>query len=613
MRNKKLSIKKPKEIKTNEITNLIKNNSLIYNEKNDTFTLKVYSEFGYLNSYTLKSIIDIIPEYIDFIHLTTKQNVEIQNIQPNDIEKFFNKLNKINQKENFYNFISTSYLSGINPKGIFDVLEFSKLAKKTILKFVDINKIHPKFRIGISDSDEDLGLAWFSDIGLIAKTQNGKKGFTFLFGGSIGKIPRKANVLFDFIPYSKALKKLLATTLYIQKFNKTRAKDIITTKGINNIYENIKTIEKNISIPKIYISKPNLKNNLTKTYCNNLKILNPINYQVSFRSQKQNGMFYIETIVDGGDISKDFANLLCHISLKFGNGLLIVNNRQNFIIPNISIDKIFEIRRIFKNFGITEVEDNNSTSNIVACTGKFSCNLAIIDSKNLYKEIREAIGNSNLKINISACPNASGHHHLGDIGIFTISNHRKKNVIFNVIVFGGYGNHNIPIGRAFAKVPVEITSSVIKKIVESYNKSGINVFQEFVKKEWRNLKLEIFNILNISNIKDKKQNNPVLTVREGSFIDKLFLELFDIEFIVYKIIKKHSNEKFYLNFVYKMVCNFIHNVSKFFKLPPFKLYEDPNVFLEKLLDIEETIEKNIEILREFCILGEQKWMKVLCT
>lgn len=55
-------------------------------------------------------------------------------------------------------------------------------------------------------------------------------------------------------------------------------------------------------------------------------------------------MFYIETVCDGGDFDLNFVKLLCFISSKFGDGKIIINNRQNFVVPNITITNSYEVK-----------------------------------------------------------------------------------------------------------------------------------------------------------------------------------------------------------------------------------------------------------------------------
>ncbi|MFN4246017.1 MAG: hypothetical protein ACK4F9_07760 [Brevinematia bacterium] len=592
------------KISFKDLLDNFRKNNINYHSLSKKFTIRVYSNLGCFDSLILWKINSILPKYICFIHLTTKQNLEIQNIDLSDVPELVVELERIgcSYKPSVSSFISVSYLSGINPNGVFDVIDFSRLALKLLTDYFHMKDFHPKFRIGISDSDEDLALAFVSDIGLIAKVQNGEKGFEFVFGGSLGTIPRKASIIFDFVNVEDSLEKLISTLYYIKSFGRVRSKDVLVMNGIQKVVEDIQSLEPNVNISSLSFCKDVHSNNLTDV----MKI-SKINFGVDvvFRSQKQEDKFYIQTIIDNGDIRRDFINLICFISQKFGDKRIIIDNRQNFVIPNLSKSYLREVENILKIFGVSILKEDNAFDNIVSCTSTFSCNLAIVDTKVLSHRIRDLVGKVGIKINISGCPNSSGHHHLGDIGIFTISQFRNKFRVMSIIVFGGYGaNSGLPIGRAFAKIPPAILHRIVELIVSSYKSSYCFDFQSFVKKYWKDLKIKIFDYMIRHNSLDKFGNSfsVDLPKREGSFIDKIFLDLFDIEFIVYKLGKKYLNgNDFYLKMLYNIACNFVSKIP-ILNITSLDFPESFDDLLNKLFDIEAVVESNIEFIRNYVIL-----------
>lgn len=211
-----------------------------------------------------------------------------------------------------------------------------------------------------------------------------------------------------------------------------------------------------------------------------------------------------------------------------------------------------------------------------------------------------------MNVNFSACPNSSGHHHLGDIGVFTISRSRGKNKILGVIVFGGYGLFNkLPIGRAFAKVPIHIVPMVVKGIIDCYKSSSFLVFQDFVKDNWRELKIKIFDILLDYGYKGSFFYDG-LPIRTGSKLDMMFLDLFDIEFVTYKVLKKFSGrEGFYLKILNRCVIRFIDKVRSYIDIPYLGFPDNVYVLLNYLFDIEIILESNIETIRNKVIMEEE--------
>ena len=117
--------------------------------------------------------------------------------------------------------------------------------------------------------------------------------------------------------------------------------------------------------------------------------------------------------------------------------------------------------------------NSNLISDIIACPGLDYCGLAnarsIIVAQNISKrfaslERQRDIGE--LKLKISGCINACGHHHVGHIGILGVE---KKGAELYQVTLGGSGNEDAAIGdivgRGFG--PDEIVDAV-ETIVETY-------------------------------------------------------------------------------------------------------------------------------------------------
>lgn len=600
------------KISFEEVSKKLRKYKILPNSNNQTFTIRIPIEFGRVNVTKIKKIILSLPEKVPFIHITTKQNLEIQNLDGKTLLNVLYKLNSFGLlpfKESITNFMGVSYLTGINMNGIFDILNFAKTLARIIQDYVDISSLHPKFRIGISDSEEDFGLAMVSDIGLIARKYNNTKGFKVLIGGSLGEIPVRAKIIYEFVNYSECFYKALGLVLYLSRLGKIRFKNVISEVGLNKVLLDVEVLERdlklNLNISNIIVNDNQIVSDDEDFShgVNDFRIKPGLRGKVKILRQNQKDKFMIETILDKGDVNIDFLNFLCFVSSKFGSGEIIFTNRQNIIIPNLEHQRLQEIKNLLKIANIVLI-DNHLGETIVACTGKYSCNIAIINTKELSDKILDEISSKlGIKINISGCPNSSGHHHLGDIGIFTISRHRNKTKVFNVLVFGGYGvNVRLPIGRVFAKFIPSLTPKIIKSILDLY-KNQINIkFEEFILNNWVNLKKYIISI--VANQKSILLHNFTYSnfpIREGSNIDKIFLTLFDIEVLFYKLESKGFRHKKMAN---QIVRKFIQSLPEFLSNEIdllFKRNKIKEVDLNILFEIEVVIEKNIEKVRELAI------------
>lgn len=596
------------EISFDELSKTLRRYKILSNEKNETFTVRIPSKFGVFSSHKLHRMVDLTK--VSFIHLTTKQNIELQNIPPDQLSEILGRLNAIGLfpfETKISDFINVSYLTGINRSGVFDVLEFAILLDRTLSNYISPSSLHPRFRIGISDSDEDLGLAQISDIGLIAKVCNGTQGFEIFFGGSLGEVPRKGNLLFEFEDTLNAVKRVVSLTLCLVSFGKVRAKRLLVAEGRKYVVSESERYFKDVVITTDATAYYNYSFDSNGVDAIRMKRVNKRTF-VKFVQQKQEDNFFIESLIDNGDIQSDLLKVLCFLSKYYGDGRLIVGNRQNLIVPNLPKNKESEIKNLLELLNV-EVA-NLKVQNIVSCTGTYSCNIAILNSKLLSKMVREEVKDTTLRINISGCPNSSGHHHIGDIGVFTISEFRGKKRVWNVITFGGYGKNELPIGRAFSKSLPNQTPYVIRTIVDAYRSSGVS-FQEFVSQRRVELKQKVFETL-ISTPEHTLTEGIValnLPIRRGSKLDEIYLKLFDIQLVLYKVLKKVRNtqEVSFVSHFLKVISNFIDSLPKIIRsnFNDFSIPSRLDSMLEFTFEVEDVLDDSIEVLRDAIISEEE--------
>ena len=112
-------------------------------------------------------------------------------------------------------------------------------------------------------------------------------------------------------------------------------------------------------------------------------------------------------------------------------------------------------------------------TDIIACPGLDYCALANARSIPLSQEISTRFGDparqaeiGDLKIKISGCINACGHHHVGHIGLLGVE---KKGAELYQITLGGSGDENTSVGEIVGRGfdPDKVTDAV-ETIVDTY-------------------------------------------------------------------------------------------------------------------------------------------------
>jgi len=149
-----------------------------------------------------------------------------------------------------------------------------------------------------------------------------------------------------------------------------------------------------------------------------------------------------------------------------------VSHEQNLILPHVALADLESVYRGLVAIGLAEANAGLITD-IIACPGLDYCALANARSIPLAQEISRRFGNAErqaeigeLKIKISGCINACGHHHVGHIGLLGVE---KKGAELYQITLGGSGDEHTSIGEIIGRgfEPEKVTDA-IEKIVDTY-------------------------------------------------------------------------------------------------------------------------------------------------
>ena len=189
------------------------------------------------------------------------------------------------------------------------------------------------------------------------------------------------------------------------------------------------------------------------------------------------------------DVIADLAERLSHDEVR-------VTHEQNLVLPHVKLD---DVKTVYDALAAHDLATANLglISDQIACPGLDYCNLANARSIPLAQEISERFSDldrqydiGELKIKISGCINACGHHHVGHIGILGVD---KKGTEFYQISLGGAADENAAIGqitgRAFTEEDiVDAIETVVttytdlradgERFIDTYNRVGMAPFKE---------------------------------------------------------------------------------------------------------------------------------------
>ena len=173
-----------------------------------------------------------------------------------------------------------------------------------------------------------------------------------------------------------------------------------------------------------------------------------------------------------GDATSTQMRTVAALADEFSHGEIRVTHEQNLVLPDVRKRDLFALWNVLEEAELA-TPNSNLISDIIACPGMDYCALATARSIPIAQAIsrrfaelerQEKIGE--LKIKISGCINACGHHHVGHIGILGLD---KQGEEFYQITLGGSADNNAAIGKIVGPgFSAEQVPDAIERIVEAY-------------------------------------------------------------------------------------------------------------------------------------------------
>ncbi|MCH8240519.1 MAG: nitrite/sulfite reductase, partial [Proteobacteria bacterium] len=173
-----------------------------------------------------------------------------------------------------------------------------------------------------------------------------------------------------------------------------------------------------------------------------------------------------------GDASADQMRGVADLAENFSLDEIRVSHEQNLVLPNVARRDLFSVWQALVEHGLAEA-NIGLVSDIIACPGMDFCTLATARSIPIAQDISKRLGDiarqrdiGDLKIKISGCINACGHHHAGHIGILGLE---KRGEEYYQITLGGSADESASIGKIIGPgFSSETITDAVETIVDTY-------------------------------------------------------------------------------------------------------------------------------------------------
>jgi sulfite reductase (NADPH) hemoprotein beta-component len=433
------------------------------------YMLRVAVPYGTLSSVQMRLLGDIADKYDrGYGHFTTRQNIQYNWIKLEDTPDILAELAKVEMHAiqtsgNCIRNISSDQFAGAAADEIIDPRPYAELLRQWSSFHPEFLVLPRKFKIAVIASDTDRAAMRLHDIGIkMVKNDAGEIGAQFYAGGGMGRTPMIAPMIREFVPldqlitFSEAC--LRVYNRYGRRDNKYKARIKILVHELGRD-EYVRQVEEEfahlltqpIEPPlaeleriKAHFADPAFEAGLS----DDLDLSDPdFRLWVGRNTQAHKQAGYVVATVSlkpvggiPGDATADQIRLMADLGRDYSFDELRVTHAQNIVLPHVRKADLYTVWKALDDAGLATA-NLDTVGDIIACPGLDYCSLANARSIPVAQKISERFGSAEkqaqigeLKLKISGCINACGHHHAGHIGILGVD---KKGLENYQLLFGG--------------------------------------------------------------------------------------------------------------------------------------------------------------------------------
>jgi sulfite reductase (NADPH) hemoprotein beta-component len=467
------------------------------------YMLRVAIPYGTLNSAQMHVLADISEKFDKgYGHFTTRQNIQYNWPELRDVPDMLDALAKVGMHAiqtsgNTIRNVTADHFAGAAADEIADPRPVAELIRQWSTDHPEFQFMPRKFKIAITGSPNDRAVTRAHDIGLRMVEKDGLAGFEVLVGGGLGRTPMIGKVITDFLPQEDLLPYLEAIVSVWNQIGrrdnkyKARIKITVHEHGIDEIrrlvddrFAILKSTFSGIDQQllahyKAQFAAPEFVTKSETTFKDayhrdpvfrswadtNITPHKADGYAIVSISLKKHG-------ATPGDASAAQMRLMADLAKRMGHDELRISHEQNVILPHVHKSDLPSIHAALKAQELATA-NIGLISDIIACPGMDYCALATARSIPIAQEIATRFDDlkleheiGNLKIKISGCINACGHHHVGHIGILGLDRAGVENY---QITLGGDHTETAAVGeRAGPGFSADEIIPAVERIVMAY-------------------------------------------------------------------------------------------------------------------------------------------------
>ncbi|HAV08706.1 MAG TPA: sulfite reductase [Rhodobacteraceae bacterium] len=478
------------------------------------YMLRVAIPYGSLNSAQMTKLADVADRWDrGYGHFTTRQNIQFNWPALRDVPDILDALaevglHAIQTSGNTIRNITSDHFAGAAADEISDPRPVAELIRQWSTDHPEFQFLPRKFKVAVTGSPTDRAVTRAHDIGLRMIRRGSETGFEVIVGGGLGRTPMIGKVLREFVALPDLLDYLEAVisvyNLLGRRDNKYKARIKITLHETGEEALRAMVEARFAELRGTYPGSMDALSDIAARFRS--PDLPPREHRIFTAAKAQDPVFrawadtnltthkradYAIVTVSlkahgavPGDATSAQMRLLADLARQFGQDELRISHEQNVILPHVALDDLPALHAALLPAGLATA-NVGLISDIIACPGMDYCALATARSipvaqaiATRFEELQLEHDIGALKIKISGCINACGHHHVGHIGILGLD---RGGVETYQITLGGDGTETTSLGeRTGPGFAYDEIVPAIERLIAAYTAVRTNAQETFL-------------------------------------------------------------------------------------------------------------------------------------
>ena len=470
------------------------------------YMLRIAVPYGTLSSKQMRMLAHIARTYDKgYGHFTTRQNIQFNWPKLKDVPDILDDLasvemHAIQTSGNCIRNVTADQYAGVAEGEVDDPRIWSEIIRQWSTFHPEYSFLPRKFKIAVTGHAHDRAAIKVHDVGIVIRPGNGNPAFDIYAGGGQGRTPMVGHLIGervaakDLLHYLDAIMRVYNMHGRRDNLSKARSKILVRARGAEEFRRQVEEefakggAGDELELPqgeidriRAYFAPPVWESLDGEDAGYRAKLDEDTAFaqwaRTNLAAHKVPGYAIVNISLKpiggvAGDATDAQMDAIADIAETFSMGEVRVTHEQNLVLPNVKQADLYEVWRRLDAIQCA-TPNIGLISDMIVCPGLDYCDLANARSIPIGQMISETFADldrehdiGELRIKISGCINACGHHHVGHIGILGVD---KKGVEHYQVSLGGAADENARVGDIVGPAFTEDQIvGAIETIVETY-------------------------------------------------------------------------------------------------------------------------------------------------